>query len=85
MRKCKACGTDIDEWLNRFKGRAKIWLDKLYFDENKTSYKEDDHGLYISGDTFYEIEAKKAKARCPRCGFKVKQEVEMDEVTWAPI
>jgi len=81
--KCTACKSDVQEWLDKFKGRTKVWLDKIYFDENKTSYKEDDHGLYISGDTFYAIEAKKAKERCPRCGFKFKYEEE--DVQWGPI
>lgn len=85
MRKCRACGVDIDEWLEKFKGRAKVWLDKLYFDENKTSYKEDDRGFYISGNTFYEIESKKAKEKCPRCGRKVPVELEEDDVQWGPI
>ncbi len=75
----------MQEWLDRFKDRAKVYLDRLYFEEYKVSYKEDDRGLYISGQTFYEMESKKAKERCPRCGFKFKKEVDIEEVTWAPI
>ncbi len=82
MKKCPACSADIQEWLNKFKDRLKVYLDRLYFDENKTSYKQDEHGFYIPGHVFYELEAKKARERCPRCGFKFPLE---EDVQWGPI
>jgi hypothetical protein len=67
---CGVCGTNSEEWIARFASRNRVYLDKLYFDENKTSYEEDDKGLYISGQKFAEIESMKSKDRCPRCGTK---------------
>jgi hypothetical protein len=58
----------------------------MYFDENKVPYKEDERGMYISGEKFVEIELAKAEGRCPRCGSKdIASTQEEEEITWAPI
>lgn len=65
---CVKCATDTIEWIQKFSSQNKVYLDKLYFDENKVPYKEDERGMYITGEKFAEIEKAKAEGRCPRCG-----------------
>lgn len=67
---CGICGTNSETWIAKFAVRKRVYLDKLYFEENKTSYDEDERGLYISGQRFAEIEIPKAKDRCPKCGTR---------------
>jgi len=67
---CGVCRTDSEVWIAKFAAKNRVYLDKLYFEENKTSYNEDDRGLYISGQKFAEIETPKAKEKCPKCGTR---------------
>jgi hypothetical protein len=74
---CIKCATNTIEWINKFSGKNRVYLDKLYFEENKVSYEEDDRGTYVSGQKFVEIELAKAHGRCPRCGCNdLKEETE---------
>jgi Zn finger protein HypA/HybF involved in hydrogenase expression len=68
---CSVCHSDIDAWLDKFRKLPKIYLDALYFEENKVPYNEDEKGSYISGQKFIEIEEHKVKTRCPKCGSRM--------------
>jgi len=81
---CTRCATQIVDWIQRFSGKNKVYLDKLYFEENKVSYKEDERGMYIPGEKFVEIELAKAHGRCPRCGCQDLTDNDTD-VVWGPI
>lgn len=65
--RCTNCGSDNKEWLDKFVKRPKVYLDKIYFDENHVLYREDERGMYIPGRLFYEIELEKAHEKCLRC------------------
>ena len=70
MSTCTKCGTNVINWIKKFSTQNKVYLDDMYFDENKVPHKVDERGSFITGEKFAEIELAKAIGRCPKCGDK---------------